>query len=566
LTVSLKLICGEGGAGGDTPASRAVETAEMTHPSFQGLSSEEAARRLAQCGPYIPPQTPPPGALAVVPRTLKEPMFFLLAAAAVLYLAIGDLGKGLFMVAAASASIALVVFQEMRAERALRALNKLAEPTARCLRDGVERRIPARDLTPGDVTLVGEGERLPADALLVSGDALVVDEAVLTGESTTVTKTLAGDAADLEFPDPGGDYAPFLYSGTMISRGAGVARVARTGARSAVGRLGVFALLFCAIVILSYGLVHGDWFEGAIAGITLAIGLIPEEFPMVLAIFLALGAFRLAVRNVLARRSSVTETLGSTSILCVDKTGTLTQNRMQVVETFSTEGADRGPSGSLTAADLIRAALRASSPNPVDPMDRAVHVMARAAGVTADGAPIESFPIRPERLALIQSWRVGGGALYAAKGAPEAIFALSLERGRTRALRRGNRRDGPARTARACRRRHAAPSRRGPAAAGKRNFRRRRTARPRRPVARRRSVSRSGGAARGRGRLVRNVAAIDLSAGQNKMRKRPRAIYIAPHQFEFACWNVVLRNTKETAPHVLRRPLNANNCGKDVTF
>jgi Ca2+-transporting ATPase len=423
----------------------------MTHPSLPGLTSEEAARRLVEYGPNAPPEAPRRGILQIALRTLKEPMFFLLAAAATLYLFVGDLGEGLFMVAGAAASISLVVIQELRSERALEALQRLAEPMAHVRRDGVEQRIPARDLVPGDIVLIGEGQRIPADALLVAGDALVIDESILTGESAPVTKTLAGDGATLDFPDPGGDGTPFVYAGSMIVRGSGVARVGRTGALTAVGglgaslaaikgepsplqkrtgelvaRLGAFALFFCALVILSYGLVHGDWFEGAIAGITLAIGLLPEEFPMVLAIFLALGAFRLARRNVLVRRSSVTETLGSTSLLCVDKTGTLTENRMTVAALYTGGAVEPVPdSPDADEHRLIRAALRASSENPVDPMDRAVHALAERLEIPAGGAVIESFPIRPELLAFTQSWRVEGGALKAAKGAPEAILRLA---------------------------------------------------------------------------------------------------------------------------------------------
>jgi Ca2+-transporting ATPase len=193
-----------------------------------------------------------------------------------------------------------------------------------------------------------------------------------------------------------------------------------------VATLGAFALIFCGLVFLAYWLVHGDWFEGAIAGITLAIGLLPEEFPMVLAIFLALGAYRLARRNVLVRRSSVTETLGSTSILCVDKTGTLTQNRMHVAFAV-VEGDDETTDAPRPEKRnmLIRAALRASSANPVDPMDRAVHAFAADAGMTPGGEPVRSFPIRPELLAFIQCWRDQSGESYAAKGAPEAIFKLA---------------------------------------------------------------------------------------------------------------------------------------------
>ena len=422
-----------------------------SNSNYSGLTSTEAARRLAEFGPNISPQPPPASVSAVILRTLKEPMFFLLMTAAVLYLALGDLGEGLFMVFGAGMSIALVVIQEVRSARALEALNRLAEPMAVCVRDGERRRISSRELVPGDTILVGEGERLPADATLVSGDALVIDESILTGESAPVTKTLATSGETRDFPAPGGDFTPFLYAGAMIVRGAGVAEVARTGARTAVGalgaalavidpepsplqqrtgalvaRLGVFALFFCIVVVIAYGLGHGDWFEGAFAGITLAIGLLPEEFPMVLAIFLALGAFRLARRNVLVRRASVTETLGATSILCVDKTGTLTLNKMRVAA-LST-GARIDPVPAAPTADqhrLIVAALRASSPNPVDPMDGAVHALAENLGVRTSGVVSESFPITPERLAFIQSWRLDDGAVKAAKGAPEAIFRLA---------------------------------------------------------------------------------------------------------------------------------------------
>ncbi len=422
----------------------------MTKTHFEGLSSKDAARLLAEFGPNALPQEPPPSVVAIILRTLREPMFLLLALAAILYLAVGDLGEGLFMVAGAAATISLVVIQEARTERAVRALRELAEPMAHVLRDGAQKRIPARDLVPGDIVLVSEGERAPADALLIAGDALVVDESILTGESAPVAKTLGRNAA-ADMPDPGGEDTPFLYSGAMIVRGAAVARVLRTGARTAIGgvgaslatiesapsplqqttgalvaRLGAFALFFCALVTVAYGLVHRDWIEGVFAGITLAISLLPEEFPMVLAIFLALGAWRLAQRNVLVRRSAATETLGSASMLCVDKTGTLTQNRMTLTELFT--GREAIPAAAPLSGEawrLLHAALHACATNPVDPMDRAVHALAAEAALRIEGEPLESFPIRPERLAFIQRWRIGDERHFFAKGAPEAVFRLA---------------------------------------------------------------------------------------------------------------------------------------------
>jgi Ca2+-transporting ATPase len=330
----------------------------------------------------------------------------------------------------------------------------MAEPTCHCLRDGKQIRLAAKDLVPGDIILVSEGERLPADSILIGGDALYVDESTLTGESSPGTKSFAVEPISRVFTEPGGDNSPYLYGGTIITRGSGVAEVVRTGAESSIGkigtalslidpepsplqkttgaliqRIGFIAFAFLVIVILAYGLIHKDWFEGAIAGITLAISLMPEEFPMVLAIFLALGAWRLAKHNVLVRRSSATETFGSVSMLCVDKTGTLTQNRMSISEVFVAQKKwnIKSNSGIVRSEirDLIHTALLASAANPTDPMDQAVHNFSRELGISAVDSPIESYPVRPDRLAFIQKWWRGNEEIIAAKGAPEAIFKLT---------------------------------------------------------------------------------------------------------------------------------------------
>jgi P-type Ca2+ transporter type 2C len=429
----------------------------MTRTNLTGLASGDAARRLRQFGPNALPKPEGPSALGIILRTLREPMFLLLAIAAVLYLVVGDFGEGIFMMCGAGASIALVVVQEFRSERALQALQELAEPMARVIRDGREMKIASQYLVPGDAVLVGEGERMPADGVLRDGDALMIDESALTGESAPVTKSLAPEGRTPDsIPAPGGENSPFVYSGSLVVRGEGVVEVLRTGARTAIGaiggslatiestpsplqkatleltaRLGVFAFIFCVVVVIAYGLVHRDWFEGALAGLTLAIGLLPEEFPMVLTIFLALGAWRLAQHNVLVRRSAVTETLGSVSVLCVDKTGTLTENRMSIVA-LSDGGGTSPAAAQLSPAHerLLRVAVLASSQNPVDPMDRAVHAFARSVGVRSEGEPIRTYPIRPGRTAFIQLWNQQGEYRLAAKGAPEATFDLAhLEMG-----------------------------------------------------------------------------------------------------------------------------------------
>lgn len=421
-----------------------------------GLDEAEAQRRLAQHGSNAVQEKRSRNLLDILRGILREPMFLLLLAAAGLYLVLGDVGEGLFMMAGAVVTIGLVVLQEARSERALTTLRELAEPFAHVIRGGTERRIPARDLVPGDLILVGEGERLPADGILIAGDALTVDESALTGESVPVSKRPSVDqVTDVGDPEPGGDDTPYLFAGTLNVRGQGMVHVVRTGAATRLGRigaslaaiadeptllqmttgaliakLGILAIGFCTIVAVAYGVLRGDWVGGALSGITLAIALLPEEFPMVLAIFMALGAFRLARRKVLVRCAAVIETLGAATFLCVDKTGTLTENRMVLTTTWR-DGTvqDLQDSGSVSGAarEPLRTAVLASAVRPVDPMDRAVHELGAQLPPEPDRAeaPLRTYPLRPELLAFIQVWPdQDGGVLYAAKGAPEAIFRL----------------------------------------------------------------------------------------------------------------------------------------------
>jgi Ca2+-transporting ATPase len=422
-------------------------------PTLTGLTEAEAADRLARFGPNIIHKTRSRGLLDILVSALREPALVLLLAAAGLYLFLGELGEGLFLAVGALASLGLVLFQEARSERALAALGKLAEPFARVIRGGVEQQVRASDVVPGDVTIVGEGERIPADAALISGDALTVDESALTGEAVPVTKRpTLGDAFGEDL-DPGGEATPILFAGTLNVRGQGVAQVLRTGEATRIGRIsqslaairieptllqkttgrlvaqmGAFAFIACGMIVLLYGLLRSDWVQGALAGLTVSIALIPEEYPMVLTVFLAMGAGRLARRQVLVRRSAVIETLGAVSMLCVDKTGTLTHNRMAVAalwrdgQTWRDDGCAPAPG----FAQLLSVARLGSSPRPVDPMDRAVHELAQVHAPASDReAPLRTYPLQPDLLAFIQVWpQADGGVTFAAKGAPEAIFRL----------------------------------------------------------------------------------------------------------------------------------------------
>jgi Ca2+-transporting ATPase len=422
-----------------------------------GLTNEEARSKLEAFGPNEVNADRGRTVSRIILETVREPMFLLLMAAASIYTLMGDVGEGLFLLGGAGAAIAMVILQEARSERAMKALRQLAQPQARVLREGAEFRVPAEQIVPGDIVLAGEGERLPADGLLIGGDVLSIDESVLTGEAAPVEKSpMQAEMLSYEGKDLGSCAEHQVFAGTLIVRGQAVVQITLTGAQSALGRigsslagikqeptplqqstgrlvgyLGLVALVFCGLIAAAYGVLRGDWPAGALAGITVAIALIPEEFPMVLAIFLALGAWRLAGHHVLVRRSAVIETLGGATVLCADKTGTLTENRMQVARLWAPGGEHViAPDARLSAAalDLLRAAALASAIRPVDPMDRAVRALSADAEPDAarpSSEPERAWPLTPGLLAVIQLWKTAEGAkVAAAKGAPEAIFRL----------------------------------------------------------------------------------------------------------------------------------------------
>jgi Ca2+-transporting ATPase len=425
----------------------------MTVETLFGLSNDEAATRLASIGANSLQAKTGRGLPQILMETLREPMFLLLIGATLLYLGLGDVAEGLFLLVGACATIGLVVIQEARSEHALAALRNLTQPFARVIRGGEERQIAISQLVPGDIVLIGEGERLPADAVQVSGEVLSVDESALTGESASVIKRplKPGEAIDQEAP-PGSEESPYLFAGTMVVRGQAVLRVLLTGARTSLGRigmslatlpteltplqktagklvkvLGLFALAFCGLVTLAYGVMRHDWFGGALAGLTVSIALIPEEFPMILAVFLAFGAWRLARDKVLVRRSSAIEALGSATVLCVDKTGTLTTNQMQVTSVWTPAGDHKLlSSGQLGEAEseVMRIAGLASAVVPVDPMDKAIRTLAAAVS-EKNAAPERIWPLRSDRMTVIQAWSGEAGRYpTAAKGAPEAVLRL----------------------------------------------------------------------------------------------------------------------------------------------
>jgi len=438
-----------------------------------GLSQTEAAARLATEGPNELPQREKRTVLRIFVDVVREPMFALLLGAGAIYLLLGDLGEATILLAFATTSVAITIVQETRSERVLETLRDLTSPRALVIRQGIRKRIPGREVVRGDVIVVAEGDRVPADGLLFSAQDLRADESLLTGESVPVHK-IAGHAA---VPvRPGGDNLPVIFSGTLIVRGHGFAEVQATGSRSEIGKIGhalksieteppllrqqtrrlvrifaVVGLLLSAAAVVLYGLFRGAWLDGLLGGIALSMSMLPEEFPLVLAVFMVMGAWRISQARVLTRRASAIETLGAATVLCTDKTGTLTQNQMAVAELQTPDQAMRLPEDLSIETprpfgDLAEYAALASAPDPFDPMERAIREIGsrlpKTSAVRHAGWRLaHTYGLRPDLLAVTQLWqRPGreGPYIVAAKGALEAIAALCrLDAGKLATIRRG---------------------------------------------------------------------------------------------------------------------------------
>ena len=340
-------------------------------PSDAGLSGVEAARRLQADGPNALPSERPKGVWHLVREALHEPMFALLLAAGCLYLLLGNLQEGLILFGLVLVVLTLTLYQEGKTTRALEALRDLTSPRALVLRDGQSQRIAGRDVVCGDILILAEGDRIAADATLRTGGDIQVDESLLTGEAAPVSKLASNDAIANAAVRPGGDNLPWLYSGTLVVRGHGAARVTATGAHSEIGRIGsaldtlnagesplkrqtaqlvkvlaMVALGASVFLFVAFGLMRHDWLGALLASIALAMALLPQEFPVVLTVLPAMGAWRLSRQQVLTRRIAAIETLGAASVLCVDKTGTLTENRMTVAQLHVHQGVAQGEGAS----------------------------------------------------------------------------------------------------------------------------------------------------------------------------------------------------------------------------
>ena len=428
---------------------------------ISGLSEAEAAQRLKKAGYNELPSTRKRSAFAIAFGVVREPMFLLLIGAGVIYLIIGSLPEALTLLLFVFVIMGITFVQERRTERTLEALRNLSSPRALVIRDGEQKRIVGREVVPGDILILSEGDRVPADAVLLACTNLMVDESLLTGESIPVRKASCGEeVTDIARFRPGGDGLPFVFSGTLVVRGQGIARAEFTGIQTEMGKIGktlqkiepektslhietaqlvkniaIVGLSFSLIIVIVYGFTRGNWLDGVLAGITLGMAVLPEEFPVVLTVFLALGAWRISKERVLTRQMPAIEALGSATVLCVDKTGTLTMNRMTVKKILvsgqflSVDSCASGMPESFH--EITEFSILASQKTPSDPMDKAfkelgLKCLNNTEHLHEDWVLMREYPLSENLLALSQVWKSPSSNEYviAAKGAPEAIADL----------------------------------------------------------------------------------------------------------------------------------------------
>jgi Ca2+-transporting ATPase len=442
------------------PAISVGQTDAFDPKTVSGLSNETAAARLSRDGFNELPAAERRSWLAITWEIASEPIFLVLIACGAIYVVLGDVQEALMLLAFVALIACISLYQEQKTERTLEALRDLASPRALVIRDGNQVRIPGREVVRGDIVALSEGDRVPADGELLYACNLSIDESLLTGESLPVRKCTAAEKLPCR-DDACHDTDAMVYSGTLAVQGSGFARVVEIGAHTQIGRIGkalkniepektllqketarwvrilaVLGLIICALVVGGYGVTRGDWLQGTLAGLTLAMAILPNELPVVLTIFLALGAWRISRRQVLTRRIPAIEALGSASVLCVDKTGTVTINRMAATQLYAgrcLSVEDLHPPASLPEDfhEVLEFATLASQKDPFDPMERAINecgtlCLENTEHLHDDWELIRQYPLSTSLLALSQVWRSRHRSEYviAAKGAPESIADL----------------------------------------------------------------------------------------------------------------------------------------------
>lgn len=425
---------------------------------INGLSTSEVNDRINKYGYNEIPAAVKRTFFHILWEIVKEPMFILLISCGLIYFIIGDTQEALMLSSFVIVVIGITIYQERKSQKALQALRNLSSPRALVIRNGIQKRIAGREVVRDDIILLSEGDRVPADARLLSVTNLYVDESLLTGESVPVRKL---KSTDEKYSSKNiGDNQYIVFSGTMVIKGHAIGQVSAIGVETELGKIGkslqtfqsedtfiqkqtakiiknfaYIGLALCVLLVIVYGLTIRDWIHGLIAGITMAMATLPEEFPVVLTIFLALGAWRISQKKVLARRVPAVEMLGATTVLCVDKTGTLTMNQMAVtkisVNDTIYEVTQEQSSLPEDLHKIVEASILASPADPFDPMEKAmkelgIRTLINTEHLHHDWGFLHEYPLSDNLLAMSRAWKSANDESFiiAAKGAPEAIADL----------------------------------------------------------------------------------------------------------------------------------------------
>jgi Ca2+-transporting ATPase len=414
--------------------------------NYKGLSQQAVNQYLQKSGYNELPSSKPKNVWGIALEVVKEPMFLLLIGCGVLYIILGDYREGVILLCTIFIIIFITFYQYQKTEKALDSLKKLSSPRALVIRDGTEIRIPGREVVPDDIILLNEGDRVPADAEVIECSHLTVDESMLTGESVPVQKNEKVEA---------NEKSNLVFSGTLVVQGKATIKVLQTGTHTQFGKIGIslesieqsetrlqkemkvlirnlfiIGAVLSVGVVLAYYFTRGNFLQSLLNGLAAAMAILPEEFPVVLTVFLALGAWRLSKKNVLTRNPSTIETLGSATVLCSDKTGTITQNKMEIVmvsigdESFKKEVFQ----SHTEILELLNSAHHASPKDAIDPMEKAI-TEAMETNVKSTTVPLDLIKEYPLSKALLAMTRLmenksDKSRIAYCKGSPEAIFKL----------------------------------------------------------------------------------------------------------------------------------------------
>lgn len=419
----------------------------MTEQHFKGLTTQEAKQLQEKFGKNELVLEKKESLFQKIFHVITEPMFLLLIVAATIYFILGEPKDGAIMLVFVVGIIGIETIQEWKTDKTLKALKDLSAPQIKVIRDGFEKIINSYDLVPGDIMYISEGIKVPADGIILKASTLSIDESSLTGESEPMwkvsTKNYTKDNTDYWRKD-------YCYAGTLVIQGTGIILVDKIGTATEYGKISkniisapdnptplqkqtgelvklcaiIAIILFIIVGIITYFNIPDHTFvdrliESILSGVTLSMAMIPEEFPVILTVFLSMGAWRLAKKHSLVRKLPSVETLGAVSVLCVDKTGTITMNKMTVTDTWSLTNDTN---------TLIKIMGMACKTDAYDPMEKSMISFCEEYGIPKtilfNGQLIKEYAFTNELKMMGHVWKNNNDIVIAAKGSPESILKI----------------------------------------------------------------------------------------------------------------------------------------------